>query len=193
LQKSRLETFSDGVFAIAITLLVLNIRIPQTDYEHLLPTLLAAWPQLLGYVMSFVIVSVYWVSHHNLFHLIRKVDHPSIWMNLLLLLFIGFIPFPTALMGQFPFKQMPVIIYCSTLLATNLIGFICWKYAANGHRLIDPNVSRATIRRIDFSFFIVNLFYLLAIGVSFFSPAASYVVLGLNTLLIILRKPAIEV
>ncbi len=99
----RLEAFSDGVFAIAITLLVLEIRVPSAAQlaspGELLGALGALWPSYLGYALSFVAVGIMWANHHNLFRHIAFVDHGLILANLFLLLGVGFVPFPTALLA----------------------------------------------------------------------------------------------
>src|SRR5712692_6409261 len=95
LSTNRIEAFSDGVFAVAITLLVLNLQIPQLAASvvsrELVPKLIELWPKLLIYVLSFVIVGIYWVGHHNTFHYIKRSDRTLLWLNLLLLIGIVFI------------------------------------------------------------------------------------------------------
>ena len=111
LGKGRIEAFSDGVFAIAITLLVLEIHVPQasnTAVVHLTGALLALWPQLLSYALSFVIVGVYWVGHHLMMHSLRRVDRMLLWLNLLFLLFLTLIPVSANLLGQF--RAVPIAV-----------------------------------------------------------------------------------
>jgi len=177
MNKARLEAFSDGVFAIVVTLLVLDIRIPKTDYDHLLPALVSIIPQLLAYAFSFIITGIYWVSHHNISRLMSHVDNTMIWLNIFLLIFIAFIPFPTSLIATYPLKQLPVILYTSTLLITNFIGFIIWRYVSVGHRLLVPDAPAHEIHRINKSFLVVNLTYLAAIALSFAHIYASYALL----------------
>jgi uncharacterized membrane protein len=99
----RLEAFSDGVFAIAITLLVLEIRVPSADQlsdpVELIKALGALWPSYVGYLISFVTIGIIWANHHNLFRLVARVSHGLVMANLLLLLTVGFVPFPTALLA----------------------------------------------------------------------------------------------
>jgi uncharacterized membrane protein len=122
LSTNRLEAFSDGVFAVAITLLVLNLQVPQIAVvSELVPKLGALWPKLLSYALSFVIVGIYWVAHHNTFHYIKRSDRNLLWLNILLMMRIVFIPFPTALLGQYPEQQVSVIIYAGTLVITGLV------------------------------------------------------------------------
>src|SRR5579859_4030399 len=135
LSTSRLEAFSDGVFAVAITLLVLNLQVPQLAAsavaKELVPDLGKLWPKLLIYALSFVIVGIYWVAHHNTFHYIKRSDRTLLWLNLLLLLCIVFIPFPTALVGQYPEQQISVASYGGTLVITGLVLQLLWWYATS--------------------------------------------------------------
>jgi uncharacterized membrane protein len=176
LSTNRLVAFSDGVFAVAITLLVLNLQVPQiTSVSELVPRLGELWPKLLSYALSFVIVGIYWVAHHNTFHYIQRSDRNLLWLNILLLMCIVFLPFPTALLGQYPEQRVSVIIYAGTLVITGLVLQSLWWYATSRYRLvnreIDPHlVQRATRRNLT-----GPLIYLLAIGISLFSVPASLV------------------
>src|SRR5260370_8623794 len=144
----RVEAFSDGVFAVAITLLVLNLQIPQLDtVSELVPKLGALWPKLLSYALSFVIVGIYWVAHHNTFHYIKRSDRNLLWLNILLLLCIVFLPFPTALLGQYPEQRVSVIIYAGTLVITGLVLQALWWYATSRYRLVDRNIDPRLVQR----------------------------------------------
>jgi len=103
-ESARLEAFSDGVFAIAITLLILEIKVPTADKMHTLgglwPALAHRWPSALGYVISFATIGVMWANHHSLFEVIRKVDRTVMLANILLLMAISFLPFPTAVLAE---------------------------------------------------------------------------------------------
>jgi uncharacterized membrane protein len=100
LSPARVTAFSDGVFAVAITLLVLSLQPPQLSdavaAHHLARAVLDLWPKLLSYMLSFVIVGIYWVSHHNTFALFRRVDRALLWINLLFLMCVAFVPLPAA-------------------------------------------------------------------------------------------------
>ncbi len=112
LSTNRIEAFSDGVFAVAITLLVLNLQVPQIAAslvsKDLPQKLLDLGPKLLIFALSFIVVGIYWVAHHNTFHYIKHADRNLLWLNILLLLCIVFIPFPTELLGQYPDQQISV-------------------------------------------------------------------------------------
>jgi uncharacterized membrane protein len=126
--KNRLEAFSDGVFAIVITLLILDVRFPA-DKPLTLETLWGVAPHLWAFVLSFVIVGVYWVSHHNMLHFIRAVDRQLLWLNLTLLLLVVFIPFPAALLGQHADSELAVALYGINLMLVNAAGAAMWLYA----------------------------------------------------------------
>jgi uncharacterized membrane protein len=132
--KNRLEAFSDGVFAIVITLLILDVRFPA-DKPLTLETLRSVAPHVLTFVLSFIIVGVYWVSHHNMMHFIGQVDRQLLWLNLVLLLIIVFIPFPAALLGQHPESELAVTLYGINLMLVNAAGTAMWIYAMSQPQL----------------------------------------------------------
>src|SRR5215471_8097703 len=187
LSTTRLEAFSDGVFAVAITLLVLNLQVPQiTAISELVPRLVELWPKLLSYVLSFVLVGIYWVAHHNTFHYIKRSDRNLLWLNILLLLCIVFIPFPTALLGQYPQQQVSIIIYAGTLVSTGLVLQMLWWYATSGYRLVDRDIDPRLVQRATRRNLTAPLIYLLAIGISLFSVQASLILFILVPLYYIL-------
>ena len=187
LSTNRLEAFSDGVFAVAITLLVLNLQIPQlATVSELVSRLSALWPKLLSYALSFVIVGIYWVAHHNTFHYIQRSDRNLLWLNILLLMCIVFLPFPTALLGQYPEQRISVIIYAGTLVLTGLVLQALWWYATSRYRLVDRNIDPRLVQRATRRNLTAPLIYLLAIGISWFSVPASLVLFLLVPLYYIL-------
>jgi uncharacterized membrane protein len=112
MNKNRLEAFSDGVIAIIITIMVLEIKVPHgQQWADLLPL----WPVLLSYVLSFVHVGIYWNNHHHLLHAVKKVNGAVLWGNLNLLFWLSLIPFTTAWMGENHFAAAPVVLYCINL------------------------------------------------------------------------------
>lgn len=176
LSTTRLEAFSDGVFAVAITLLVLNLQVPQlASTSELVSRLGELWPKLLSYALSFVIVGIYWVAHHNTFHYIQRSDRNLLWLNILLLMCIVFLPFPTALLGQYPEQRVSVIVYASTLVITGLVLQTLWWYATSGYRLVDREIDPRLVQRATRRNLTAPLIYLLAIGISVVSVPASLV------------------
>ena len=147
---SRIEAFSDGVFAIIITLLVLEIQVPQVQGKDvsaaLAHSLLAMAPKFLAYIISFVLVCVWWVAHHHLFHVLKRSDRGLLWLNSLFLLWLAFLPFPTALMGDYPGERLAVMGYgmVSTLAG---ISFTSMRYYAFYlARLVDESIDRRLLK-----------------------------------------------
>jgi uncharacterized membrane protein len=112
MNKNRLEAFSDGVLAIIITIMVLEIKVPHGEQ---LADLLPLWPVFLSYVLSFINVGIYWNNHHHLLHAAHKVNGGVLWANLLLLFWLSLMPFATAWMGENHFATMPVVVYALDL------------------------------------------------------------------------------
>ncbi len=133
MDKNRLEAFSDGVIAIIITIMVLDLKIPHNPTWK---SYLDAYPIFLSYALSFVFVGLYWSSHHHLFQTVTKVDNKVLWLNMLTLFWLSLIPFATASMGENSFASVPVTVYAITLIlvpASNilLINGLCRLHGAN--------------------------------------------------------------
>ncbi len=186
LTTGRITAFSDGVFSIAITLLVLNLRVPTVlpseSPGNVLDQLRTQWPNLLSYILSFVIIGIYWIAHHNMFHYIKRSNRAFLWINILLLMCVAFIPFPAGLLGQFSFIEQPLlarvaeIIYASNLILTNLMLSLLWWYATSNHRLVDQDIDPHFVRTVNRRNMTAPLVYLVSIGLSFLSPLASLIV-----------------
>ncbi len=196
-ELDRIVFFSDAVFAIAITLLVLDIRVPDIPEglvaEQLPQRLYELWPKYVSYVLSFMVILMYWMAHHSAFRAIRRYDRALIWLNSLFLMCIAFLPFPTSLLGEYGNHQLAVVIYAGSLAVARLLLAAVWWYASSGHRLIDEKVSPSMIRAYRIRGLVIPLVFLTSIGISFFSlKAAVYSWLLLlvadNVLLRVLRR-----
>ena len=146
----RFEGFSDAVFAIAITLLVLTFHIPDLP-EHasngeVVRRLLSLWPDLLGYCTSFIVIGVLWINHHALFHFLQRVDRFTLVINLLLLMCVAFIPFPTGLIARYGSVLAVVIFFGFTMALTGVVFSALWFYAIWQYRQIDKRVDARFIR-----------------------------------------------
>src|SRR5947207_3057718 len=119
-----MEAFSDGVFAIVITLLVLDVHLPDVPASELGNALWAIAPRIIAYATSFLLTGLYWFSHHRSMEVLQRTDGALLWMNTVLLLLVSFIPFPTSLLGRYLFEPLPIVLYGGTLLAANAVGFI---------------------------------------------------------------------
>lgn len=168
-ETARLEAFSDAVFAIAITLLALELRVPQlpeaADGATLGRALLAEWPGYLAFVISFGTILVMWINHHWLLRIITRSDQVFLLLNGLLLMLITAVPFPTSLASSYlrrPGAPLAVAVW-STYFAVIAIAFnILWRYARRGRRLIGPDVPQALIDSVHRRYRFGPLLYLAA-------------------------------
>jgi TMEM175 potassium channel family protein len=172
---ARLETFADGVFAIAITLLVLEIRIPDAG-EDLGEALLAQWPSFAAYVTSFLTIGVIWVSHHQMFTIIRRVTTTFLFLNVLFLLPVAFVPFPTALVAghiQDPAgRTTAVLVYGALSVVIAVMFNVLWAYAFRHNLLVEGRSSERATRAAR-GFIIGPLIYLGATLLAFVNPLIS--------------------
>jgi len=178
-ETGRLEAFSDGVFAIAITLLVLDIHVPvERDIEHggLVHALLVQWPIYMAYVLSFVTVLVFWVNHHTTFKHITRTNQTFLILNGLLLMAISVIPFTTALLAQYiqrPERKTVELVYSGTFVIAGLIYNRLWVYATRNRRLTARDADMRTIGGITSQFHSGLAAYALSFVVAFFSAEIS--------------------
>ena len=107
MKKNRIEAFSDGVLAIVITLLILDVKLPEVEYDGLYAGLITILPKIIVYAQTFLLIALYWVFHHQAFSFVNDVDGVLLWLNVLFLLSISFLPFPTAMMGNTLTKHCP--------------------------------------------------------------------------------------
>jgi TMEM175 potassium channel family protein len=142
LSKARIEALTDGIFATVMTVLVLGLRSPSLGLSEpdLKTQIFQLWPNILAYAFSFVVLGLYWIGHHNQFHYIKQTDRIFLWINIVFLLTIGFIPFSTSLIGEYPFSPTVVRVYGANLAATGLALNAVWWYATNNHRLVEKDL-----------------------------------------------------
>jgi uncharacterized membrane protein len=168
----RIVFFSDAVMAIAITLLVLDLKVPDaagrsaSDLGRTI--MLGLWPKYLGYMVSFWVIALYWVAHHRCFRYIRKYDRRLIYLNFLFLMFIAFMPFPTGLLFSNPIQTASVALYAGTAAGMGLSLAGVWIYASR-HRFIPANLSRVLIRDIRLNLLLPPLVFLLSAVVALFN------------------------
>jgi uncharacterized membrane protein len=190
--RDRIVNLSDGVFAIAITLLVLDIRapdIPENLVSSQLPAaLLSLWPKFLGYMLSFVGISAFWLIHHSIFRPIRSYDRILLYLNFLFLMVVAFVPFPTSLLGEYGDHQISVAIYAATLAVGRLLLTAIHWYSTRVDRLLDEPQDPATVRFFLIRGLTIPAIFLLSIVISFFSVSLAIstwlVMLAVDTLVI---------
>jgi len=175
--RDRIVNLSDGVFAIAITLLVLDIRapdIPQNMVSSQLPgALLSLWPKYLSYVLSFVGISAFWLIHHSIFRPIRSYDRILLYLNFLFLMVVAFLPFPTSLLGEYGDRQLPVAIYAATLAVGRLLLTALHWHSTRNDRLLDEPQDPATVRFFLKRGLTIPAIFLISIAISFLSVSVA--------------------
>jgi uncharacterized membrane protein len=173
-ETNRLEAFSDGVFAIAITLLVLELRVPETDgHAGLGHALASEWPQFAGYLTTFLIIGIMWVNHHSMFRQIRRTDRLLLFLNLLLLLWTALLPFPTELIARYlrapgSDAHVAAAVYSLNLTLAAIAFSLIWAHAVRS-RLIEHEMSSRQQWRTIARFSVGTLIYAATIGLSFVS------------------------
>jgi len=192
-ETTRLEAFSDGVFAIAITLLVLLFERPHlAEGETLGHVLLHQWPSYASYVVSFVTIGIIWVNHHMLFHLIQRADRVFLFLNVLFLMAVAFIPYPTSLVAQFirsaDDARAAALLYGITLTTMAIFMNALWQYAARGRRLLAAGADAREVTGITRSYWPGAFIYGGATLVAVWSPVASVIVYALIALFYVLSS-----
>jgi len=163
---ARLEAFSDGVIAIIITIMVLELKVPAS---HEPAALVAVWPTFLSYLLSFLMVAIYWVNHHALFHFCRTVDNAVLWTNIVFMFCLSLIPFATAYMGDNRFTPFATALYAATLLLAGL-SFVPMRWAVARH-LKDDADYHVVARRSAIKNWLSLALYAASVPLAFVHPA----------------------
>jgi uncharacterized membrane protein len=183
MNKGRVEAFSDGVFGFAITLLVVTISQPD-DYRHLTGQLSQRWPSLAAYVVSFAIIGIMWFNHHSVFLHLARVDRGLVYLNLLLLMTIAFLPYPTGVLGQALARgageRTAAVVYGSTMLANAVAWTGLWLYASSGRRLLVGSFPERERRASTVLFTMGAVVYAGGVGIAFLN---AFAFLGIQALL----------
>ena len=186
--KGRLEAFSDAVFAIVITLLVLELKIPEIEYPQdlhvVLSALIKVLPAFYSWVISFFFVAIMWLHHHQIMHMASQSDYGVIWINNLLLFFVCMLPFPTALMGHY---HLPIFITLWGLTVSLTSGMLSWLYYYNTKNYLKKSYDKSTVmKNVRLTFLAAPLMYLVAGLLAWVSIYISFVIFGLVPLLYLL-------
>ena len=186
----RIVFFSDAVFAIAITLLALEIKVPELEPERItsdLPrSILGLLPPILVYAQTFVLIGIYWLAHHRMFRAIVRYDQTLIWLNILFLLCVAFIPVPSATLGRYYDQPSAIAFYGITLALTSLSSLIMWSYATRRRRLVKDDLSESSIRYVFRRGAVTIVVALLAVVVSYMSTSLAF---GLWLVFLVMAVP----
>jgi len=194
-ETTRIEAFSDGVFAIAITLLVLEIHIPDAETGRTGGLLLALgdlWPSYVGYVISFVTIGIMWTNHHSIFTLVRRSDRYFMLINVAFLMGISFLPFPTAVLAEYlpepEQRRIAVAFYSATLIVIALLFNALWRYAVWGGHLLQPNADRKAMRVISRRYALGPFAYAFSFALAFVNVWASLATHGVLAIVFLLPE-----
>jgi uncharacterized membrane protein len=181
-----MEALTDGIFATVMTVLILTLSVPvisgspsSSQLSSALDSALGGLvPNILSYVLSFLLLAVMWISHHSVFHYIRSMDRRMIWLNILFLLTVGFVPFSTALLGKFPLVQLAVIIYGANVVAISIAmqGFL--SYGLHSGAIVADGHGAKTVEGIVKRWRLGSLIYSSAIVISFVDTEVSVAIYG---------------
>ena len=172
LSMERIVFFRDAFFAIAITLLALEIRLPDIaglGNAELLKELLSIWPRYLSFMVSFLVIGNFWLIHHRQFRYIERYDNHLIFINLFVLMAIAFIPFPTVMISENG-NRTATIFYALTMCVVGLLLTLLWLYASSRRRLVSPDLESAIVRRGILRNLSAPVVFLLSIGVAYINP-----------------------
>jgi uncharacterized membrane protein len=185
--KNRLEAFSDGVLAIIITIMILELRVPHTsDWEALRPLV----PQLIGYLLSFIFIGIYWVNHHHLLQLTRHVNGAIMWANLNLLFWLSLIPFATGWMGENHFSTNPVVIYAVLLELCGLAFTILQRQITRGQHL--DGEFRLAVAHLTRKGIFSTICYAFAIAAAFYTTIISFALFVVVSIVWLMPEQTIE-
>ncbi|QNE20442.1 DUF1211 domain-containing protein [Kribbella qitaiheensis] len=179
-ETNRIEAFSDGVFAIAITLLVLELHVPEAPDGELWHALREEWPQFGAYLTSFAILGIMWVNHHSMFQQIKRADRGLMFLNLLLLLWTALLPFPTNLVAEKLREHsidanVAAAVYSANLTLAAIAFSAIWWHVLRKH-LVDHELTKAEERKSVLRYSIGTAFYAACIGLSFISAPLTLLV-----------------
>ncbi|MFJ5550715.1 TMEM175 family protein [Streptomyces sp. NPDC093225] len=181
-ETNRVEAFSDGVFAIVITILVLEIKVPEHGGDELWPALGHQWPHYAAYVVSFLVIGVMWVNHHTIFSHLKRVDRPLLFLNLMLLMVVSVIPWTTSVLAEHlkdpESANAAAILYSSwtVVYALAFLGF--WWYVTRVGHLFHERVDKGGARATRMRFGLGAIAYPFTVVLSFFSATATLVAHG---------------
>jgi uncharacterized membrane protein len=172
--KERMMSFNDGIFAIAITLLVLDLAIPEISSRQidllLLPSLVEIYPKMIGFSLSFFIISIYWLSYHRIFSFIRDIDQRLILLNIFFLFFIVFMPFPTLLLGLYGAHASVVIFYAAVIATNSFFLYLIWHHVVHQDDLLSQPLEADFIEYISVRNLINVCVFLASIGIALVNP-----------------------
>jgi uncharacterized membrane protein len=190
--KEMLVAFCDAVFSIAITLLIITIALPviqdSTFDERFLQEMGLLLPKVQGFVISFFVIASFWMSLHRILFFVKKVDKRLIWLTMIFLFFIIFIPFPTSILGSYGNHAGPAIFYALIMSMTSFVLFLLWRYMTKGHRLVEADLDDDTIRFISKRALGSCALFLASMPVALISPSLAEICWAIFLIVLVIYK-----
>jgi uncharacterized membrane protein len=191
ISKNRLETLVDGIFAIAMTLLVLGInppRPPDSQATAVLPYMIESLvPQVFLFVVAFLVIALFWLGHHRQFHFVHRVDPPLLWINILILIAIVFVPFSTDLAGDYPAVMDATLLFHANMFIVGLLFTVQWHHIRRHEHLCEPVPEKAIVHAWFYRSMLVPAVAVIAMVIAMVSPPLSlltYIVLPAGTFML---------
>jgi uncharacterized membrane protein len=173
LGKNRIEALSDGIFAIAMTLLILEFQVPKLPHDApnvlVVPALLHLWPKFVSYVVAFVSLGVFWVGHHNMYHAIKRADRFLLWLNIFFFMFVSFLPFSTSVLNAFPETEIAPLVFGGNLTIIGWLLFLQWRYAVRQHGMLADFVPPEFRAQVQYRFLLYPVVSSLTMAICFWS------------------------
>jgi uncharacterized membrane protein len=180
ISKNRLETLVDGIFAFAMTLLVLGInppRPPDSQATAVLPDMIASLiPEVFLFIIAFLVLALFWLAHHRHFHFVSRIDPPLLWINILILIAIVFMPFSTDIAGDYPAVMDAVLLFHANMFIVGLLFSIQWRYICRHGHLCEPVPDEAIMCRGFYRSMLVPAIAVVGGILCFFNPSLSLLV-----------------
>ena len=173
LSTGRIEALTDGIFAFAMTLLVLTLTLPDATETRLglSDLLIAQWPKFFNYALSFLLLAVFWVVDHRQFNFIRRTDGRHVWINIGILMFVALMPFTTDVVGDYSHQTLAEVLFSGNLFVLGLLFLLNWWYACYHHRLVAPDLDRKIIVTGIRANFVTPVVALVSMGLSVILPS----------------------
>ncbi len=187
--NERINAFSDGVFAIAITLLVLEVKVPDQISGGLMTVVPTVLPKFLAHVISFAVLGIYWIGHHNMFLHIKRHDRWLLWLNILFLMFVTSMPFAAGLIIHHPDDQLALVFYALMLIGAGFALNLTWRYATQNRRLVPADLDSDLVEFVNRRQMMAPIVYIVAILVSFLSVSVAKWLFIVVPLLYIVPSP----
>jgi len=178
--KNRIEALSDGIFAIVMTLLILEVHVPNLPSNapnvEVAPALIALWPKFASYIVSFISLGFFWVGHHIMYHAIRRADRTLLWLNIFFFMFVSLLPFSTSLLNAFAEAFIAPLFFGSNLAIIGWILFFQWRYASSQPDMLASFVTAEYRETVRSRMLIIPAATTLTVSICFWSQGISLLI-----------------